>query len=94
MNTVKSIDNPEDGRDMGILMYNSLQRFHRLPLISVALIEGKAIGGGAELTTACDFRLMSESAMLGFVHIKLGITVCTSGFMLGTKLYSIVAKES
>lgn len=28
----------------------------RLPLISVALVEGKALGGGAELTTACDFR--------------------------------------
>lgn len=28
----------------------------RLPLISVALVEGRALGGGAELTTACDFR--------------------------------------
>ncbi|KAK4823890.1 hypothetical protein QYF61_007838 [Mycteria americana] len=28
----------------------------RLPLISVALVQGKAVGGGAELTTACDFR--------------------------------------
>lgn len=28
----------------------------RLPLISVAMVEGKALGGGAELTTACDFR--------------------------------------
>lgn len=28
----------------------------RLPLISVALVEGNALGGGAELTTACDFR--------------------------------------
>jgi len=75
MNTVKLIDNMEDGRDMGTLMYDSLQRLQKLPMISVALIEGKAIGGGAELTTACDFRLMSETAKLGFVHIKLGITV-------------------
>lgn len=29
---------------------------YRLPLISVALIQGWAMGGGAELTTACDFR--------------------------------------
>jgi len=28
----------------------------RLPLISMALVEGRALGGGAELTTACDFR--------------------------------------
>lgn len=28
----------------------------RLPLISVAVVEGRALGGGAELVTACDFR--------------------------------------
>lgn len=32
----------------------------RLPLISVALVEGRALGGGAELTTACDFRYNSK----------------------------------
>ncbi|PNI87336.1 ECHDC1 isoform 21, partial [Pan troglodytes] len=29
--------------------------FMRLPLISVALVQGWALGGGAEFTTACDF---------------------------------------
>lgn len=29
---------------------------YRLPLISVALVQGWALGGGAEFTTACDFR--------------------------------------
>lgn len=90
MNTVKEIDNCDDGRDMGILMYDTLQRFQALPMISVALVEGKAIGGGAELTTACDFRLMSKSAKIGFVHIKLGITVSWGG---GTRLVQIIGSH-
>lgn len=90
MNTVKEIDNCVDGRDMGILMFDTLQRLQALPMISVALVEGKAIGGGAELTTACDFRLMSKSAKIGFVHIKLGITVSWGG---GTRLVQIIGSH-
>uniref|UniRef100_UPI00398EE6D2 ethylmalonyl-CoA decarboxylase isoform X2 n=1 Tax=Pristiophorus japonicus TaxID=55135 RepID=UPI00398EE6D2 len=40
----------------------------RLPLISVALVQGKALGGGAEVTTACDFRLMTSGSEIRFVH--------------------------
>lgn len=35
-----------------------------------------AVGGGAELTTACDYRLMcgaSDATSIGFVHAKMGI---------------------
>lgn len=35
-----------------------------------------AIGGGAELTTACDYRMMSnkvETTVIGFPHAKMGI---------------------
>uniref|UniRef100_A0A3B3C9N3 Ethylmalonyl-CoA decarboxylase n=1 Tax=Oryzias melastigma TaxID=30732 RepID=A0A3B3C9N3_ORYME len=46
---------------------------HMLPLISVALVEGKALGGGAELTTACDFRLMASGSVIQFVHKHMGL---------------------
>jgi len=35
-----------------------------------------AIGGGAEITTACDYRLMckaTDSTVIGFAHSKMGI---------------------
>lgn len=41
---------------LDVLVYPRVNVSCRLPLISVALVEGRALGGGAELTTACDFR--------------------------------------
>ena len=41
---------------MSMYMQNTLTLLQRVPLITVAYIEGKALGGGAELITACDFR--------------------------------------
>ncbi|RWS16836.1 ethylmalonyl-CoA decarboxylase-like protein [Dinothrombium tinctorium] len=74
MNTVRQITTTEGGRQMSILMQYNLKRLQNLHLLTVALIQGKAIGGGAELTTACDFRLMTKRAQLGFVHVRMGIT--------------------
>ena len=40
-------------------------------MLSVAIIHGNAVGGGAELTTACDFRLMHPDARIGFVQVEV-----------------------
>jgi enoyl-CoA hydratase len=39
----------------------------------LAAINGHALGGGAELTLACDMRVMTESATIGFPEIDLGL---------------------
>lgn len=43
----------------------------RLPLISVAAIDGAAVGGGAELSTSCDFRVAGPESRIHFVHVKV-----------------------
>ncbi|KAM5163518.1 ethylmalonyl-CoA decarboxylase isoform 2-T2 [Mantella aurantiaca] len=73
LNAVKAITNPQDGMLMCMFMQNTLTRLQRLPLISVALVQGKALGGGAELCTACDFRLMTEDSEIRFVHKHMGL---------------------
>ncbi|KAM9005995.1 ethylmalonyl-CoA decarboxylase isoform X2 [Sarcophilus harrisii] len=73
LNTVKSIGTSKDGVQLCMFMQNTLTRFMRLPLISVALVQGRAMGGGAEFTTACDFRLMTPSSEIRFVHKEMGI---------------------
>lgn len=54
---------------------------------TVALINGTAMGGGCEIATACDYRLSSSNAKMGFVQGKLGITTgWGGGVMLLEKL--------
>ncbi|XP_031677871.1 ethylmalonyl-CoA decarboxylase-like isoform X2 [Oncorhynchus kisutch] len=73
LNAVRAISNPQDGMKMCTFMQNALTRLLRLPLLSVALVEGNALGGGAELTTASDFRLISPGSVIQFVHKHMGL---------------------
>ncbi|XP_041044524.1 ethylmalonyl-CoA decarboxylase isoform X1 [Carcharodon carcharias] len=73
LRAVKAMLNPEDGLRICMFMQNTLTRLLRLPLISVALVQGKALGGGAEVTTACDFRIMTTGSEIRFVHKHMGL---------------------
>jgi len=48
-------------------------RINRLPLPTVAAVAGPAIGGGAELAYACDFRIATTTARFGNPEAQLGI---------------------
>ncbi|ESR23796.1 enoyl-CoA hydratase/isomerase family protein [Lutibaculum baratangense] len=48
-------------------------RIPRLPMASVALINGYAFGGGLEMALACTFRLATPNAKMGLPEIKLGL---------------------
>jgi len=69
----------EHGGAMCELMTDTLTRLRRLPMVSVAAIEGAAVGGGAELTTACDFRIISRAAAVQFVQAKMGVSTGWGG---------------
>ena len=47
---MKEIGTPEEGRMMCEYMQETLTRFMELPLISVAALNGKTLGGGAEVS--------------------------------------------
>jgi 3-hydroxyacyl-CoA dehydrogenase/enoyl-CoA hydratase/3-hydroxybutyryl-CoA epimerase len=53
----------------------TIHRFSKLPQVTVAAINGAALGGGCELALACDYRVMSDSpkAQIGLPETKLGI---------------------
>ena len=48
-------------------------KLDRLPMPSVAIINGYAFGGGLELALACTFRIATRNAKLGLPEIKLGL---------------------
>ena len=50
-----------------------MEKITRLPMPSVAIINGYAFGGGMELALACTFRLVTPNAKLGLPEIKLGL---------------------
>ncbi|XP_074508617.1 ethylmalonyl-CoA decarboxylase isoform X4 [Sebastes fasciatus] len=91
LNAVRAISNPQDGMKMCMFMQNALTRLLRLPLISVALVEGRALGGGAELTTACDFRLMASGSVIQFVHKHMGLVPGWGG---AARLVRIVGSQN
>jgi len=51
----------------------TMSKIERLPMPSVAIINGYAFGGGLELALACTFRLVTPNAKLGLPEIKLGL---------------------
>ena len=48
-------------------------RVARLPMPTVAAVDGHALGGGAELAYACDFRIATPRARFGNPEPQLGI---------------------
>ncbi len=59
---------------MSEVMGDVLDRLWRLPAVIVAAVEGAAVGGGAEILSACDVVFASDSAKIGFVHSRLGVS--------------------
>ena len=49
-------------------------RIHRLPMPVIAAIDGFALGGGAELAYAADFRIATPALKMGQPETGLGIT--------------------
>ena len=69
----------EDGLLMSSLMTSVLLRLRALPMISIAAVDGNAIGGGAELCTATDWRVFAEGGAAQFVQTRMGASTGWGG---------------
>jgi enoyl-CoA hydratase len=59
----------KQGTELG---QSTFAKLDRLPIASIAVINGYAFGGGLELALACTFRLATRNAKMGQPEIKLG----------------------
>lgn len=58
------------------------EAWRKVPQPVIAAIEGPAIGGGAILALAADFRVMAASSYLRFPEVRLGMTLGWGGLPL------------
>ncbi|WP_321797567.1 enoyl-CoA hydratase/isomerase family protein [Caballeronia sp. J97] len=64
---------PEQHRGGADFGQQAFAKLADLPLPSVAVIRGPALGGGLELAMACTYRVAISGAKLGLPEIKLGL---------------------
>jgi methylglutaconyl-CoA hydratase len=67
----------EDNRDDAMRMAVMLKHLHDLPMLTVALVEGAAFGGGAGLAAACDMTIATAGARFAFSEVRLGLIAAT-----------------
>jgi enoyl-CoA hydratase len=63
----------EEQREIAALGYRMARAWEELPQITIAAIEGYAIGGGLALAAALDWRVLAQDAFVSLPEIALGI---------------------
>lgn len=66
-----------DNRTDAMGLARMLKALHDVPALTVAIVEGSAMGGGAGIVAACDMAVAVEGARFAFSEVKLGLIPAT-----------------
>lgn len=69
----------EEAAAMAVRMRRVLDKLVRLPMPTIAALNGHALGGGAEVAVACDLRLAAEDITIAFNQAQLAIMPAWGG---------------
>lgn len=64
---------PEEAADAADVMHAALDALAGLPMVTIAVVSGYALGGGCELALACDLRYAADNAKMGQPEVLLGV---------------------
>jgi methylglutaconyl-CoA hydratase len=70
---------PEDNEADALDAARMFKALHDLPQLTVAMVQGAALGGGAGLVAACDVAVATANSKFGFSEVKLGLIPATIG---------------
>jgi enoyl-CoA hydratase/carnithine racemase len=72
--------NPRAIRDDYVLpIIRVFRRLREAPFVTIAAVNGFALGGGCELALSCDLRLMADHARIGLTETRLGALAAAGG---------------
>lgn len=66
-----------ENRDDAMGLAKMLKALHDVPALTVAIVEGAAMGGGAGIVAACDMAVAVKGAKFAFSEVKLGLIPAT-----------------
>ncbi len=67
----------DENEEDAVALAEMLRRLYELPQLTVAIVQGAAMGGGAGLVAACDVAIAMKSAIFRFSEVRLGLTPAT-----------------
>ncbi|MEZ4753125.1 MAG: 3-hydroxyacyl-CoA dehydrogenase NAD-binding domain-containing protein [Bdellovibrionota bacterium] len=75
INAIKDVTDPQLGEKLAKHGQKIFQMIENLSCTTVAAISGPCVGGGCELSLACDYRIITNesNSQIGLPEIKLGI---------------------
>jgi methylglutaconyl-CoA hydratase len=64
---------PKLGVESAKMVRQCLSTVYRIPVATIAMVHGAALGGGAGLAAACDFAVADRNAIAGFPEVRRGL---------------------
>ena len=77
---------PENARRMAVYFGEAFEALADFRGVSIAAVNGFAMGGGLEVAMACDIRIAEEQAQMALPEAKVGLLPCAGGTQRLTQL--------
>jgi methylglutaconyl-CoA hydratase len=65
---------PQENEAVSQATFEAVQRLNRLPIPTVALVQGGCFGGGTGIISACDVVIAADNALFSITEVRWGLT--------------------